>query len=130
MGRGLVAQLLHLNFECGIDIRLETSLEDVLTGPNDDIIGARVKSKDETQIIITSKGFILAAGGFARNKIMREKYHPAPTSIEWTSSPKGDTGDAIRAGVKVGVATAIMEDAWWGPTIIDPVTFSPSFVLL
>jgi 3-oxosteroid 1-dehydrogenase len=72
---------------------------------------------------------LLSAGGFAKNAQMRETYERAPTSTEWTSVPPGDTGDAIRAGIDIGAATALMDDAWWGPTLVDPATGTPSFIL-
>jgi len=72
---------------------------------------------------------LLAAGGFAKNKEMREKYG-SPGSIEWTFVPPGDTGDAIRAGMSFGAATALMDDAWWFPALIDPATGNPIFLLL
>jgi succinate dehydrogenase/fumarate reductase flavoprotein subunit len=31
----------------------------------------------------------------------------------------GDTGDAVRAGIAAGAATALMDDAWWGPCFLD-----------
>ncbi|MEM5774926.1 MAG: FAD-binding protein, partial [Anaerolineaceae bacterium] len=62
---------------------------------------------------------ILAAGGFARNNEMRQRYHPHPITADWTVATPGDCGDAIRAGIKAGAATALMDDAWWGPCFID-----------
>ncbi|MCL2757484.1 MAG: FAD-binding protein, partial [Coriobacteriia bacterium] len=45
---------------------------------------------------------------------------PKPISTEWTSANPGDLGDGIIAGMDVGAATALMDDAWWGPTLINP----------
>jgi hypothetical protein len=32
--------------------------------------------------------------------------------------------------MEVGAATALMDDAWWGPTVFDPVTEAPFFALI
>lgn len=39
-------------------------------------------------------------------------------------------GGAITAGMEVGAATALMDDARWGPTIFDSVTGAPFFALI
>lgn len=132
LGRGLVAQLLYLNIKNdNTDIRINTSLLDLIQSPDGSVVGAKVRNHDgETRTILASRGVILAAGGFAHNKDLREKHLPSPASTAWTSSPKGDTGDAVIAGIKLGAATALMDDAWWGPTIFDPVSGKPHFALI
>ncbi|KAK1516735.1 hypothetical protein CPAR01_16351 [Colletotrichum paranaense] len=131
LGRGLIAQLLYLNIKHATDIRLRTSFLDLTLSQAGKVTGARVKLPDgTTKTINASRAVILAAGGFAHNKPLREKYGPTPASTSWTNSPKSDTGDAVIAGQKLGAATALMDDAWWGPTIFDPVTGKPHFALI
>ncbi|KAF9875265.1 flavocytochrome c [Colletotrichum karsti] len=132
MGHGLVAQLLYLNTKDSLptDIRLSTSLDSLTTSPSGRVTGAKVETPSGEHSIIASRGVILAAGGFAHNRALREKHLPSPASTAWTLSPKGDTGDAVLAGVKLGAATALMDDAWWGPTIFDVVTGKPHFALM
>ena len=36
-----------------------------------------------------------------------------PVGSDWTGAGDGDTGDAIQAGMAVGAAPALMDDAWW-----------------
>ena len=60
---------------------------------------------------------ILAAGGFEHNQAMRDEYLPKPTRAEWTVTPPSNTGDAIRAGQSVGAQVALMDHAWWAPTV-------------
>lgn len=43
--------------------------------------------------------------------------------------PQGDNGDSIIAGIRVGAATALMDEAWWGPTLTDPVVGMQYFAL-
>jgi hypothetical protein len=56
-------------------------------------------------------GVVLAAGSFSRNSEFRRRHQPM--SGDWTGAADGDTGDAIQAGMAVGAATALMDDAWW-----------------
>ncbi len=63
------------------------------------------------------RGVILAAGGFEHNQAMRDEYLPKPTRAEWTVTPPSNTGDAIRAGQGVGAQVALMDHAWWAPTV-------------
>ncbi|KAH6686974.1 FAD binding domain-containing protein [Plectosphaerella plurivora] len=136
LGRALVAQLLHLNLSANagaaanVDIRLETSLIRLIESSAGDIVGAELRTLDGLRTVRAERGVILAAGGFARNQKMRERYLPSPATTAWTSSPAGDTGDAIQEGMRVGAATALLDDAWWGPTIIDPITGRVFFALI
>jgi 3-oxosteroid 1-dehydrogenase len=58
---------------------------------------------------------------------MRKEYQRAPITSEWTVGAKANTGDGILAGKSLGGALALMEDAWWGPSI--PLTGGPWFCL-
>jgi 3-oxosteroid 1-dehydrogenase len=78
-----------------------------------------VVEKEGKRTEVRAKAVILTAGGFARNNEMRQEYHPHPITTDWTVATEGDFGDAIRAGIKAGGATALMDDAWWGPCFID-----------
>ncbi|KAF4845041.1 3-ketosteroid 1-dehydrogenase helE [Colletotrichum siamense] len=130
-GRALVAQLLYLNTHSSspTDIRLSTSLTSLTTDSDGTVTGAKVKTPTGEETI-AARSLILAAGGFAHNASLRKKHLPFPSTTTWTSSPKGDTGDAVMAGINLGAATALMDDAWWGPTIFDPVTGKPHFALI
>ncbi|POR35732.1 hypothetical protein TPAR_04052 [Tolypocladium paradoxum] len=130
MGLALVAQLTYFNIKHSVDIRLETSLAELIQDSDGKVVGAKLNMKTGCRNIYASRRLILAAGGYAHNKHMRERFMMSPASTDWTSSPKGDTGDAIVAGMKLDAATALLDDAWWGPTILDPVTSKPSFAVI
>ncbi|GFF62217.1 3-oxosteroid 1-dehydrogenase [Aspergillus udagawae] len=131
MGRGLVAQLLYLNLKHqGGDIRIRTSLSSLIQSPAGDVLGAQVRSPEGLRSIRATRGVVLAAGGFAHNREMRQRFMPQPASTEWTNSPAGDTGDAIQEGMRIGAKTALLDDAWWGPTVVDPVSGQNSFALI
>lgn len=120
-GKSLVAQLMLLNKTRGTLIWRETSLVECLT-ESGRVTGAVLMRNGKKIRVKASKGVLLCAGGFAKNAEMREKYQEAPVGSSWTSVPAGDTGDAITVGQAVGGAVALMDDAWWGPTVVDPAT--------
>lgn len=119
LGVALIGRLLQVALRQGVDIWLESPLTKLIV-KDGRVTGALVQKEGKALRIKASKGVILAAGGFAQNLEMREKYHPKPISTEWTSANPGDLGDGIIAGMDVGAATALMDDAWWGPTLINP----------
>ena len=51
---------------------------------------------------------------------MRDPYLQKPTPAQWTAAPPCNTGDAIRAGLDVGAAVDLMDQAWWTPTVQVP----------
>ena len=72
-------------------------------------------------------GRVLATGGFERNQEMRRQHQRAPVGTQWTTGAAGNTGDGILAGLELGAATGLMDDAWWGPSI--PLPGGPYFCL-
>jgi 3-oxosteroid 1-dehydrogenase len=127
-GRALVGRLLELNLQRNLPIWRSSPLVELIV-QDGAVLGAVVERDGQRVRVRAQRGVLLCAGGFAKNAQMRETYEQAPTSTEWTSVPPGDTGDAIRAGIDIGAATALMDDAWWGPTLVDPATGTPSFIL-
>jgi 3-oxosteroid 1-dehydrogenase len=110
-----------------IPIWLESPLVELLVDDGA-VVGAVVQHQGRQVRVRARGGVLLASGGFAQNREMRERYHPHPITTEWTSAPPSDTGDAIRAAQAIGAALALMDDAWWGPTAIMP-NGRPLFVL-
>ena len=72
-------------------------------------------------------GVILGSGGFEKNLQLRERYQPRPTSVDWTTGAASNTGAGHLAGMAAGADVALMDDAWWGPTI--PLPRGPWFAL-
>jgi 3-oxosteroid 1-dehydrogenase len=123
MGQALAAGLRIGLTRANVDVRLNTPLAD-LRVDGDRVTG--VVLEDGT-VIEARRGVILASGGFERNLEMREKYQRAPIGIDWTVGAAANTGDGIAAGLKLGAALDLMDDAWWGPTL--PLTGGPWFAL-
>lgn len=117
IGGALIGQLAYLAIQRSIPIWLNSPMVGLIF-ENGTVQGVFVE-KDGKRTEIRAKAVILAAGGFPHNNEMRQKYHPHPITTEWTVANPGNVGDAIRAGIEIGAATALMEDAWWGPCFID-----------
>jgi len=127
-GHSLVAQLLLLNLQRNLPVWRSSPLVELIV-EDGEVVGGVIEHEGRLLRVRATRGVVLTAGGFARNAEMRAKYHPAPASADWTSAPPDDNGDAIRAGIGIGAATALMDDAWWGPTLVDPATGHASFIL-
>lgn len=128
MGTSLIGQLLLLLRQRGLDVWDRSPLVELIVD-GDVVVGAVVDHEGKRLRVRADRGVLLAAGGFAKNLQMRQEHQPSPISTSWTSVPPGDTGDGVEAGVAIGAATALMDDAWWGPTLMDPATEQPAFVL-
>jgi 3-oxosteroid 1-dehydrogenase len=127
MGRALVAPLRLSLDELGVPLWLNTGVTKLIE-EDGRVVGALAEREGRPIRIRARAGVVLAAGGFAHNQEMRERYQPAPIGTEWTSASPGNTGDAIRMGLELGAATDLMEEAWWGPSSLLPDN-SPLFLL-
>ncbi|WP_328644040.1 3-oxosteroid 1-dehydrogenase [Amycolatopsis sp. NBC_00348] len=122
MGQALAAGLRIGLTRANVEVRLNTALVDL------QVEGDRVTGVVTAQgVIAARRGVILASGGFEQNLEMREKYQRSPIGTDWTVGAEANTGDGITAGLKLGAALDLMDDAWWGPTL--PLTGGPWFAL-
>jgi 3-oxosteroid 1-dehydrogenase len=121
MGAALAIGLRKGLMDAGVAIRYETELVGLVT-ENGRVVGVEVRRGESgpTTVIRARRGVILGSGGFERNLEMREKYLPAPTSVEWTTGAFSNTGGGILAGIAAGADTDLMDESWWGPTIPFP----------
>ncbi|MFE6820932.1 FAD-binding protein [Streptomyces sp. NPDC057690] len=118
-GASLVGQILEPVIHRNVPVWTESAFEDLVV-EGGRVIGALVHKGDRTLRVRARDGVLLAAGGYARNKSMRKKFSPQPNNAEWTSANPGDTGDALRAAMRLGTATAMVDEAIWIPTVVMP----------
>ncbi|CAB4938061.1 unannotated protein [freshwater metagenome] len=114
LGQALVGQILIVMQQRGIDVWRETPMRDLLI-EDGRVVGAVVERDGRRIEVRTRHGVLLAAGGFARNKELREEYQPDPIDGGWTVANPGDEGDALRAGLGIGAATSNLDEAIWLP---------------
>jgi 3-oxosteroid 1-dehydrogenase len=126
MGQALAAGLRAGLAQAGVPVWLNTAMTG-LEIEDGRIIGVQVLRDGQPTRIKASHGVLLATGGFERNTELRQRYQRAPIGIDWTVGSPGNTGDGIVAGEAAGGVLALMDDAWWGPSI--PLTGGPVFCL-
>jgi 3-oxosteroid 1-dehydrogenase len=84
------------------------------------VAGVTVLRDGEETNVRARLGVVLASGGFERNEEMRREYQREPIGTSWTTGAPTNTGDGIRMGMTAGADVALMDDAWWGPSIALP----------
>jgi 3-oxosteroid 1-dehydrogenase len=84
------------------------------------VTGVHVSREGEAVTIRATRGVVLTSGGFERSPSLREEHLPHPTSVDWTAGSEFNTGAGLGAGLAAGAQTALLDDAWWGPTIPRP----------
>ena len=126
LGQALAAGLRAGLVASGVPVWLDTPLAG-LEVTDGRVTGVRATRDGEPVLIRARRGVLIATGGFERDEQMRRRYQRAPIGTEWTTGAAGNTGDGIRAGLDLGAATGLMDDAWWGPSI--PLPGGPYFCL-
>ncbi|HEX3788682.1 MAG TPA: 3-oxosteroid 1-dehydrogenase [Pseudonocardiaceae bacterium] len=126
MGQALAAGLRAGLLDAAVPVWLNSPLRELCT-EGDTVTGVLVEHEGTEVTVRARHGVLLAAGGFEHDAAMRQQYQRAPIGTEWTVGAKANTGDAIKLGQRLGAATDLMDDAWWGPSI--PLTGGPYFCL-
>ena len=116
-GNAIAAYLkLALN-GCGGELWLRSPMKHLIKDESGEIVGAVVEREGKLVRVRSYRGVVLGAGGFERNQRLRNELLPGETSTDWSAGQEGNTGDAISAGVDVGAALDLKDQAWWAPTV-------------
>jgi succinate dehydrogenase/fumarate reductase flavoprotein subunit len=106
-GKGFIIKGIYESAQnLGVDTHLDTRAMELIT-EGDNVVGVKAMDKDGNELIYKAKSVILASGGYAGNKEMMAKYHPAVTNYNNSSVNLGDT---LIMGESVG-ADIIFQDA-------------------
>jgi 3-oxosteroid 1-dehydrogenase len=128
-GGALVAQLLAQVLRRDIPVLLGTRVVELVQAEGR-VLGVVAETGDGRRIRVKARrGVMLGAGGFARNGELRRRYQPDPVGADWTSAALGDRGDGLMLGESAGAATALLDEAWWGPAAILPPANSAVFLV-
>jgi len=121
LGNALIASLRASLMDRNVPLWLNTDFSELVQNDEGRVTGLIVKRNGQEQLINVRQGVILGSGGFEQNQALRDRYLPKPTRVEWSATPPGrNTGAALEAGQAIGAATAMLEWAWWAPTISVP----------
>lgn len=118
-GNSLVAMCLKNVMDRKIQIWCNAGLTSLIE--KDGVVtGAVIEKEGKTITVSAICGVVLGAGGFESDPVMREKYLANPTDTDWSATPGTNRGDAHRAAEAVGARLALMDGAWWGPSVRVP----------
>jgi len=120
-GADRIPQLEKKALEFGVKIYTETRGTELAMGPSGKIMGAKAVQADGTQITInTSKGVVLATGGYCANPVMVKKYDKYwgndLSDYTLTTNLGTNTGDGIVMAQKIGADLFGMEVAQMMPS--------------
>jgi 3-oxosteroid 1-dehydrogenase len=120
-GAALMGPIFKRIFSRGIELRLETKLEELLITDRK-VTGIEVSNFGRRYAIRARQGVILAAGGFEWNQELRDRFLAVPGLTRHSSTPEdANRGEALLAGLKIGAATEHTEAGWWIPTMHMPM---------
>lgn len=120
-GAALMGPIFKRIFSRGIELRLETKLEELIA-TDGKVTGINVSNFGRKYALQARHGVILAAGGFEWNQELRDRFLAVPGLTRHSSTPEdANRGDALLAGLKIGAATEHTEAGWWIPTMHMPM---------
>ncbi len=117
MGNALIGRLRKSLLDHNVPLWLNCPATELIVDGSGAIAGVKVKRDGKVVSIQTKRGVILGSGGFEHNQALREKYLPKPTKTRWSAANPTNTGDMLVAAQTIGASTALLDEAWWGPTI-------------
>jgi 3-oxosteroid 1-dehydrogenase len=117
MGNALIGRLRKSLMDLNVPIWLNCPAGELIV-ENGGVAGVLARRNGKDVIIRARRGVVLASGGFEHSQALREKYLPNPTSTKWSAASPANTGDMLVAGQAIGAATALLDEAWWGPTLV------------
>lgn len=117
MGNALIGRLRHSLLDHSVRLWLSSPVKELIVEETK-VVGVVIEKAGRQQRIKASLGVILGAGGFEHNQQLREQYLPSPTQARWSSASPINTGDMLIAGREAGAAVHLMDEAWWGPSVV------------
>jgi 3-oxosteroid 1-dehydrogenase len=119
MGAALAIGLRRGLMDAGVPVLYEHELTELII-EDGRAVGVRVSTPDGPAELRARRGVILGSGGFEHNQELRDKWQPAPQNVEWSTGAASNTGAGLLAGIAAGAETDLLDEAWWGPTIMLP----------
>lgn len=116
MGNALIGRLRKSLMAHNMPLWLNAPAVELIAGDNG-VIGAVVERDGRRLRVRARRGVVLGSGGFEHSQTLREAYLPQPSRAAWSAGNPTNTGDMLVAAQRVGADCALLDEAWWGPTI-------------
>ena len=115
-GASLIAQIMKATLALDVPAWTDAPLQDLIM-EDGRVVGVRTVQADNAVHIRARFGVLLASGGFAHNREMREQYGgDQPNRARWSIANPGDTGEVLQLAMGLGAKTDLMDEAWWLPS--------------
>ncbi|GDX06985.1 flavocytochrome c [Buttiauxella sp. A111] len=121
VGGYLISGLVRNITRRGIDVMLDTSVDEILTN-NGVVSGVRLLTDEQERIVVQAKSVVVATGGFSANSEMVVKYRPDLTGFV-TTNHKGATGGGIALLERIGAGTVDMGEIQIHPTVEQQTSY-------
>jgi len=127
LGMSLAARLMYIaKVQQGTEVRLDSPVVDLVV--EDGVcLGAVVDGPEGQRRIRARRGVHLGAGGFDHNAEWRARYQGLDQ--ENSSGNPANLGSAIEVAMSRGADVALMDDAWWGPSVAATSKGGPTFIV-
>ena len=119
MGNAGIARLILSLKDRNVEMWTETAMTDLID-ENGSVIGIKAAHNNSQIYIKADKGVILASGGFEKDQALRDQYLPQPSKTEWSAANIFNTGDALKAALKLGADIHQMDTGWWSTVMKVP----------
>jgi 3-oxosteroid 1-dehydrogenase len=117
-GAALVGGLLAALLERGIEPQLSHRAQQLVVDSAGEVRGVRLDTSAGPVEVHASGGVVIATGGFEWNTELTRAYLRGPMTSP--ASYPANTGDGLVIALAAGAAVAMMQEAWWVPTIEIP----------
>ncbi|ANI82641.1 flavocytochrome c [Kosakonia oryzae] len=121
VGGYLISGLVRNVTKRGIDVMLDTSVEEILFTEGE-VRGVRLLTDEQETLNVQAKSVIVATGGFSANSAMVVKYRPDLEGFV-TTNHKGATGGGIALLERLGAGTVDMGEIQIHPTVEQKTSY-------
>jgi 3-oxosteroid 1-dehydrogenase len=118
-GGALQGRMMQASLKAGVDLRPNSPVRSFIQDENGAIKGVVTEKNGQPWRIGANLGVLVNAGGFSHNQEMRDKYQPG-TSVKWTGTPPGNTGEMILEMMRLGAAIGQMDEMVGNQMSIPP----------
>lgn len=111
-GAAVQGRMLQIALREDIPIFRNVPVEDFLV-KDGRVVGVVAHCEGRDVEVRARDGVIVNAGGYSHDEDFRRAHGREPVRQEWTNANPGDTGEMLRAMMRLGAATDSLDIAWW-----------------